>query len=246
MDLQHQLEAQGVFLFRYRSYIPLITLPLFYAALHGYTYPGGSHAAHLTWVAVCAAISLLGLAVRVLAVGTAAKGTSGRNVKHQMADELNSSGIYSVVRHPLYVGNFLIFFGISLMPRLWWLAILNTLLFWLFYLPIMVMEEGYLRGKFGERFTAWAQGTPTIVPNPRLWRPSTRVFSPRTALRREYHTLSATIAYYTLLEVMADSFATGALSLDPLFRKVFLAGLAFYLVVLVIQKTTRWLEVGER
>ena len=34
------------------------------------------------------------------------KNTSGRNTHDQVADSLNTSGIYSIVRHPLYVGNF--------------------------------------------------------------------------------------------------------------------------------------------
>ena len=69
---------------------------------------------------VCAGLlTLSGLALRAYTVCTTPKGTSGRNTARQVADHLNTKGIYSVVRHPLYLANYLIWAGILLLLILW-------------------------------------------------------------------------------------------------------------------------------
>src|SRR5262245_19709566 len=103
MKLSDRLSDTGSFLFRWRSYLPLA--PLFAASYAGPRIDPGSAATRVAWDAVCLAVALIGLAVRVVTVGTAARGTSGRNTRAQKADVLNTTGIYSIVRHPLYVGN---------------------------------------------------------------------------------------------------------------------------------------------
>ena len=54
-------------------------------------------------------ISFLGEAIRIFTVAYTPAGTSGRNTKQQLADTLNTTGIYSLLRHPLYLGNFFMF-----------------------------------------------------------------------------------------------------------------------------------------
>ena len=54
----------------------------------------------------------MGFLFRAWAIGTTPAGTSGRNTKEQVAEVLNSTGIYSIVRHPLYVGNYFMWIGI--------------------------------------------------------------------------------------------------------------------------------------
>ncbi|MDR2152686.1 MAG: DUF1295 domain-containing protein, partial [Helicobacteraceae bacterium] len=67
-------------------------------------------ASALTVLAVL--ISALGVAIRVYTIGYKHKGTSGRNTKTQQASALNTKGIYSLTRNPLYLGNFLIGWGV--------------------------------------------------------------------------------------------------------------------------------------
>ena len=96
--------------------------------------------------------SVLGFLVRFYTIGTTPKGTSGRNTKEQVADVLNSSGMYSMVRHPLYLGNYLIWLGISLASFNIYFAVIMSLLFWLYYERIMFAEERFLERKFGDDF----------------------------------------------------------------------------------------------
>jgi protein-S-isoprenylcysteine O-methyltransferase Ste14 len=48
-------------------------------------------------------LSLAGAIIRAFTIGTTARRHFGRNTDKQVAEQLNVTGIYSVVRHPLYL-----------------------------------------------------------------------------------------------------------------------------------------------
>jgi len=238
MQLNRWLESTGLFLFRYRSQIPALTLLVFFLVMQ----PNdgvGFHLANLKWDLLCLAVSLVGLGIRVRTLGSTPEGTSGRNRRHQVANTLNTTGTYSLVRHPLYLGNFIIFFGISMVPHALWIVALNTALFWVFYLPIIYAEEQFLTRKFGEAYKEWMRHTPLVVPWRILrWRSSDRAFSVQTAVRREYQTLFAILAYYALLEMTGDIVEAGHFVIDPVYAGVFLVTLALYVGARYLVKHT--------
>jgi protein-S-isoprenylcysteine O-methyltransferase Ste14 len=133
MSLRDQLEKSGAWLFRHRSYLPLLILPIFGLCLANFTYLGASHEVNEWWQKFCMLISFYGLAIRVAIVGRAPVGTSGRNTREQVANSLTTTGIYSLVRHPLYLGNFLIALGFAMVLHVWWLAVLTTCIYALYY-----------------------------------------------------------------------------------------------------------------
>ncbi|MBI3629692.1 MAG: hypothetical protein HY217_08985 [Candidatus Rokubacteria bacterium] len=100
------LTRSGDLLFRWRSYLPLALLPLLAVGLLARQYPFHPPALDRAWKIGCALIAAAGVALRIYTVGTAAPGTSGRNTREQKAVELNTTGAYSVVRHPLYLANY--------------------------------------------------------------------------------------------------------------------------------------------
>ena len=63
------------------------------------------------WLVASVAIGLAGLAVRAVAVAYAPDGTSSRDTHRMRAPSLNTTGLYSVVRNPLYLGNGLMWLG---------------------------------------------------------------------------------------------------------------------------------------
>src|SRR5690606_7835491 len=77
--------------------------------------------------------------------------------------------IYSTVRHPLYLGNFFMWLGIALFTENLWFIVAFIFLYWLYYERIMYAEEDFLCNKYGDDYTRWANSTPAILPNFKLW-----------------------------------------------------------------------------
>ncbi len=247
MALREDFEAAGNWLFRRRGFVPLLLLPGLFAALGSFRYPASSHRLDLLWEGVCLALSLLGLAVRVATVGFAPPGTSGRNRHEQTAASLNTTGMYSLVRHPLYLGNYFMWLGVAMLPRVWWSPVLVSLAFGLYYERIMFAEEEFLRRTFGATFMDWAARTPAIIPRRLQWQPPSRAFSLRTVLQREYSGLFALILSFTVLELAGDFEHTGKLALDPVWVAAFVTTALLCGVLRALKHRTRaFHQTGDR
>lgn len=171
MALQQEMVKQGNFLFRHRGTLPiLIIIPAILLRVFDIHTDWLQEHAELTTYAAYG-ISLIGLILRFIIVGHAAPNTSGRNTEGQIADTINSDGLYSVVRHPLYLGNFLMWLGPALLTFHGWFIGLFVFLYWIYYERIMLAEEDYLRNKFGEPYESWAAGRPAFIPDLSTWKP---------------------------------------------------------------------------
>lgn len=246
MKISEHFIRSGSFFFRYRSYLPLFTLPVIVASFLGYKYPKGSHTLDLFWELGCFLLSLLGLGIRIFVSGTVPKGTSGRNTRKQRAEILNTTGAYSVIRHPLYLGNYLMVLGASFVSRHWFLPLLLSLGFILYYERIIFTEEEFLEKKFGEEFRIWARNTPIIIPRFKNYRPPDLPFSWKIALRKEYHTVFAITGTFFGLELLGDFFIYKEIKLDPVWTSIFIAGFLFYLAIRIMKTKTNLLKVEGR
>ncbi len=246
MALREDFENQGNWLFRYRSYLPLGMLVLVLYTLKNYTYPGNSETLDHVWEAACLLISFFGLGIRVITIGYTPRGTSGRNTRKQVAETLNTSGIYSVVRNPLYLGNFFMGFGIVLFAHLWWLLLIYTLVFWLYYERIIFAEEAFLRNRFGTAYLAWAEQTPAFIPNFKNYRKAELSFSVRNVLRREYNGFFAIIVTLMMLEIIGDLVIKGRFNIEPGWLVLFGSGFAVWFVLRWLKRHTLVLNVPGR
>ena len=206
MRLSERLPHQGRRLFRFRSVVPLTLLPLVALALPQSraveSWLGVTGNLVFQWASI--GVGLVGLAVRCLAVGFAPGGSSSRDTHQLRATALNTAGAYSMVRHPLYLGAGLLWIGAALSVRVWWLAAVVTLLYWLYIERIMLAEEEYLDQTFGDEFRRWAAVTPAFVPNLSLWRkPAGRPQWKR--LLSEHNALLALASSVTLFEYLEDA-----------------------------------------
>ncbi|NLH40039.1 MAG: hypothetical protein GX445_08265 [Elusimicrobia bacterium] len=246
MALREDFEKEGNWLFRWRSYLPLAAFGIVLLAIRDYEYPGHSETLDHIWEAICLLVSFFGLGIRILTIAHTPKGTSGRNTKKQIADTLNTTGLYSVVRNPLYLGNFFIGLGVSLFAHLWWLSLIYILAFWLYYERIIFAEEEYLRGKFGNVYLEWADKTPVFVPKLSLYRKADLPFSLRNVLGREYHSFLTMIIAMFVLEIVGDLFAEGRLDFD--FGWIVLLGIGFtiWIILRILKKYTNILNVEGR
>jgi len=246
MALREEFENTGNWLFRWRSYLPLIVIAIFLLALREYEYPGHSEKLAHIWEVVCLLVSFLGLGIRIVTIGHTPRGTSGRNTKKQVAETLNTTGLYSVVRNPLYLGNFFMWLGIALFAHLWWLTLIYILVFWLYYERIIFAEEAYLRDKFGNEYLEWANKTPAFIPKLSQYRKANLPFSLRNVLRREYNGFFAVIVILFVLETVGEIFVKGRLEFD--LGWIFLLGIGFvvWMVLRSLKKYTKVLNVKGR
>jgi protein-S-isoprenylcysteine O-methyltransferase Ste14 len=133
--------------------------------------PFASPAADRAWFWVSLAVAALGALIRIFTSGWAALGTSGRVKKAAEAAELNTTGPYSLVRNPLYVGRIVNYTGLAMLSGSWVFGALVFLLSVLIYERVSVYEEEFLRGKFGEAHAAWARDVPGLMPRLHGWVP---------------------------------------------------------------------------
>jgi protein-S-isoprenylcysteine O-methyltransferase Ste14 len=236
MTLKERFESAGNWLFRWRSFLPLFTVGLFLIAMRHFSYSQGKHSLDLLWEGASFIISLFGLTVRVFTIGYAPKGTSGRTTSKPKASVLNTTGMYSIVRHPIYLGNFFIWLGVSICPHSWFFAITAIILFFLYYGLIILAEEKVLYEKFGNTFVEWTHKTPPLFPRFSNWQKAALPFSLKAVLKREHSTLFAIIAAFTCLEIGGDFFYSGKLEFDPVWVLIFLIGLCIYLILRTLKK----------
>ena len=94
-----------------------------------------------------------GLLIRTLAAGVIKKNSV-----------LATSGIYSLVRHPLYLGSLLIVLGFILATKNPWLIGYFLIFFPATYLTAIRSEEAFLFQKFGEDFILYQKRVPAFIP----------------------------------------------------------------------------------
>jgi protein-S-isoprenylcysteine O-methyltransferase Ste14 len=204
MALREHFESSGNVLFNWRSFVPLALFPLIVVAMY-YSHDFTPHyALSNQWKFVCVGVGLLGALIRALVIGIVPKNTSGRNTDGQLADTVNTTGIYSTVRHPLYVGNYFMMLGIVMWCGIAWLVVVFTLLFWLYYERIMFAEEEFLRKKFGARYENWANRTPAWIPSLKQYAPAQLTFSLKNILRREYPGLLNMVLSFVIVEALYE------------------------------------------
>jgi len=99
--------------------------------------------------------------------------------------QLATTGAYSLVRHPLYLGNFLILVGFTLASGNWIVALLVAF-FFLFYYPAAVRYEDHkLEQIFGDSWRSWSGGIPAMIPTRLKWQANAEAeWDPRQSLIR--------------------------------------------------------------
>jgi len=199
MALIHSFEKSGNWLFRYRGQLPLIlfllAVPVIYFTPAGWIQENPKLALLLSLTGVL--VSFIGFGIRAYTIGTTPRGTSGRNTQEQVAETLNSTGIYSMLRHPLYLGNYLMWMGIVIFCFNVWFFMLVSLLFWLYYERIMFAEERFLERKFGQDYLDWSLKAPAFWPAFSKYKPTHISFSFKSVLRREYSgVLAVAISFF--------------------------------------------------
>lgn len=250
MALIEEFDKSGNWLFRWRSFLPLT---LYVLAVFIIIFGDTSDIDHTDFSSGmwCLGVSLFGLLIRAITIGFTPKSTSGRNTKAgQVAEVLNTKGIYSTVRHPLYVGNFFMWMGIVIYVGSWWFSAFIVLLFWLYYERIMFAEEYFLRKKFGATYLNWAAKTPAFIPNLTKWTSADMNFSLKNVLKREYNGFFAVFISFAVLNMLKNYLSWKSFDLEHLINVHWLyltiAAFIIFITLRTLKKTTTVLNVKGR
>lgn len=144
----------GSVLFRHRGWLPVpfLFIPL---VVHG-------TADAMNWIIGFVLIAL-GEAIRL--AGVAAAGTVTRR-RSRTVQRLVTYGIFAWMRNPLYVGNFLIWMGFTVISGVLWFLPIAIVLFAVEYTLIVRYEEGVLESIFGSEYLAYKARTARWFPRP--------------------------------------------------------------------------------
>lgn len=180
----------GNFFFKYRNWLFIfLYIALFipsrrifspdYFGVNYYLYP----------VIIGLVITIAGQLIRGATIGLAYIVRGGRDGK-VYAEDLVTKGIFHHCRNPLYVGNILMLCGVGILS--------NSLLYLLFFIPlflfiyqaIVLAEENFLRGKFGQAFVEYCNATNRWIPDLRGISNTFRAmhFNWRRWILKEYNT----------------------------------------------------------
>ncbi|MGH9358251.1 MAG: methyltransferase family protein [Candidatus Acidiferrales bacterium] len=99
------------------------------------------------------ALALTGLLLRAFAAGHIEK-----------SQTLAASGPFCYVRHPLYLGSFILGCGFMVAARSYILGTVYLVLFAAMYFPVMRREEAFLHKKFGAAYDDYAHRVPLFFP----------------------------------------------------------------------------------
>ena len=245
MPIQEDFEKSGAWIFKWRSYLPLLMFFFGIGAILDLRHSQFIKYDTIVEV-ICFIVSSFGIAIRALTIGHTPSGTSGRNTKSQIADKLNTTGNYSILRHPLYFGNFFIILGVVLFTRHIWVIIIYPLIFMLYYERVIFAEEAFLRKKFGEEFIAWASVTPVLFPKFSHYKKAELPFCWKNVIRKEYQTIFAFICALLAMEIFSDLIIRQRFELDLAWKIIFLTSCLFYLTIRIITKKTNLLHTSGR
>ncbi len=144
----------GQVLFKNRGWLPVpfLAIPLLV--------PGNQ--ALNTWVIGLVMVAI-GELIRL--AGVAAAGTVTRRRSREV-QRLVDYGAFAWCRNPLYVGNYLVWMGFTVVSGVLWFLPVATLLFAIEYYYIVRYEEGVLESIFGEEYLGYKAKTPRWLPTP--------------------------------------------------------------------------------
>lgn len=224
----------GDWFFKNRSWTPLPVIALVFLFFRPRNLGGMNGMIN----AIGIGISLIGETIRMLAVGYSLSGTSGREAYFR-ADGINTRGIYSITRNPLYIGNFFIFLGL--------LVVYSNLFALLFFMPFLVIqytfiilsEEQFLSRSHGLQYEQYRHLTPRVLPRLKNFKMPATGFDGRKVLFKENDSVFNLLLMLLLILMFKEYTFTGLIRHGLFFSLA--AGLlsAVYVLVKVAKKRSR-------
>ena len=147
----------GNFFFKYRNWIFILFYGALFISFWPLFAPKKFGSCYYIWpISIGLFVTCLGQLIRGLTIGLAYIVRGGKEGK-PYAEGLVTEGIFNHCRNPLYVGNILMLLGIGILANSWVYVAIVIPLFLFIYQAIVLAEENFLRGKFGQRFDEYCK-----------------------------------------------------------------------------------------
>ena len=94
--------------------------------------------------------------------------------------------------------------GPALLTGNLWFNVAFCLFYWVYYERIMFAEEQFLRRKFGNIYTDWAENVPPFFPNFKNFRKPSLPFSWKKVLKKEKNGLLAVFLIFAAFDITGN------------------------------------------
>jgi protein-S-isoprenylcysteine O-methyltransferase Ste14 len=109
----------------------------------------------------------------------------------------------------------------------------------------MYAEEQFLRRKFGNTYTDWAENVPAFIPSLPHFKKPNLPFSWRKVVKKEKNGLAAIFVIFFLFEVLGESISENY-EFNYFYIYACVATLLMYFVLKIIKMKTTWLDEAGR
>ncbi len=223
----------GNFLFKYRSFTPIPLIIIVFVFFKPYIKLSSDNLLTVAGLIVM----FLGEVIRLISVGFSFHGTSGRE-NFLRAESLNVSGIYSVVRNPLYIGNLLIYTGLLIVySNLYALLIFDILLIVQYYF-IILSEEEFLKEKYGIEYSKYCEKVNSIFPGFRDYIKPENKFNRLKVLFKENDSIFNALIIFGIILMYKGYIYSGRVLHGKSFSIYFGVLILFYIIIKIIKKKT--------
>ncbi len=219
MTLSEQFTTLCRRLYDSRQWLPLLLYPAALFALLT-ARPFNIIPDSFVFTLLCTVISLLGMAIRMLTIGYPPPMSKKKAKEGVHSTTLITKGMYSVVRHPIALGNLLAWYGIILYVGIVWFIVGAMVLYTSFTYLVLISEEEELKQRFGESYTDWAQHTNALIPKCRLWNRNHPHFSLMRTIRHEYVHFFCLVLTFVTINLIRNRVIEFTWSLSPLWSMV--------------------------
>jgi len=185
----------GIFLFKYRGIIPLPFIILI--IILGAGTINIKSKILIKYIGIFTSLS--GELIRLYVAGYAKRETSDRSKKLK-AGFIMTHGLYSIIRNPIYIGNYLIFLGFLIFSGNILVLALGSILFFIYYYLIILAEENFLKQKFDNEYEGFLKSTPRFIPKSLKIKTPPFNFEFKKAIFKEKDTIFIWVVLFIILD----------------------------------------------
>ncbi|MFP5436737.1 MAG: methyltransferase family protein [Bacteroidia bacterium] len=246
MAIQEEYEKQGWGLYKYGGFIPAFFLMLGYVfllKLEGYpqNFLFQEWRSEEFYEGLCLLFSLLGFLINAYTAGYTPSKTSFRNDNWKVPATFQTKGLYSIMRHPLYLGKFVMWMGPALITGKVWFIISYWLFCWLYFERVMFAEEKFMRSKFGHKYNRWSETVPAFIPNILLFKKPRSSFQFKEVFRQEKSSLVPIFLSFFIFDAISEMIDEKP-EFNYFILTMLLTAITLYLCIEALEKFTVLLE----